>query len=77
MQFLPDDGVYVYFRYNNDQTIMVVMNTAKTEKNITINNYSERTGGFTMFKDVITKETGKLKDFHLGSYKTAVYELIK
>ena len=77
MQFLPDDGVYVYFRYDNDQTIMVVMNTAKTEKNITINNYSERTGGFTMFKDVITKETGKLKDFKLGSYKTAVYELIK
>ena len=77
MQFLPDDGVYVYFRYDNDQTIMVVMNTAKTEKNITINNYSERTGGFTMFKDVITKETGKLKDFNLGSYKTAVYELIK
>ena len=77
MQFLPDDGVYVYFRYDNDQTIMVVMNTAKTEKNITINNYSERTGGFTMFKDAITKETGKLKDFNLGSYKTAVYELIK
>ena len=77
MQFLPDDGVYVYFRYNNDQTIMVVMNTAKNEKKISINNYSERTGGFTMFKDVITKETGKLKDFNLGSYKTVVYELIK
>jgi hypothetical protein len=77
MQFLPDDGVYVYFRYNNDQTIMVVMNTAKNEKKISINNYSERTGGFTKFKDVITKETGKLKDFNLGSYKTAVYELIK
>jgi hypothetical protein len=56
---------------------MVVMNTAKTEKKIIINNYSERTGGFSMFKNVMTKETGKLVDFNLGSYKTAVYELIK
>ena len=32
MQFVPQDGVYVYFRYDDKQTIMVVMNTAKENK---------------------------------------------
>lgn len=77
MQYVPNDGVYVYFRYNNNQTIMVVMNTAKEEKQVSINNFAERTGGFTKFKNVITKEAGDLTDFNIGSYKTVVYELIK
>ena len=77
MQFLPEDGVYVYFRYDNDQTIMVVMNTGKEEKKITLNRFAERTDGFTQYKDVITKLTGKLADLNLGSYKTVVYELMK
>ena len=77
MQFLPEEGLYVYFRYDNDQTIMIVMNTSKEEKKVQINKYAERTGGFTQYKDVITKATGNLSDFNLGSYKSAVYELLK
>ncbi|HQW82998.1 MAG TPA: alpha-amylase family glycosyl hydrolase [Ferruginibacter sp.] len=77
MQYLPDDGLYVYFRYNTDQTIMVVMNTAKTDKKLSIGNYAERAGEFTKFKNVITKETGALTNFTIGSYKTVVYELLK
>ena len=53
------------------------MNTAKVEKKVSIDNYKERTGGFTTFKNVITKETGTLADFNIGSYKTVVYQLIK
>ena len=77
MQFVPVDGVYVYFRYDNDQTVMVVMNSSKEEKKIYPEKYTERTAGFTQYKDVITKATGRLVEFSLGSYKTAVYELIK
>ena len=77
MQFYPEDGVYVYFRYNNKQTVMVVMNTAKEERTIRLGRYVERTNGFTKYKDVLTKSTGELGEFKLGSYKTAVYELIK
>jgi glycosidase len=77
MQFLPEDGVYVYFRYTGEQTIMVAMNTAKEEKTISINKFAERINEFTTYKDVITKERGPLKDFKLGSYKTVVLELLK
>ena len=77
MQFFPVDGIYVYFRYNEKQTVMVVMNTSKEEKTINLDKYTERTNGFTAYRDVITKTTGKLEAFKLGSYKTVVYELLK
>jgi neopullulanase len=77
MQFIPQAGVYVYFRYNNNQTVMVISNTAKEEKKITVDRFAERTKGFTKFKNIITNTTGELKDFNLGSYQTVVYELLK
>jgi hypothetical protein len=77
MQYLPEDGVYVYFRYSNNQTVMVVMNTSKEEKNISPAKYTERTDGFTKSRDVINNTTTPLTDFKLGSYKAVVLELIK
>lgn len=77
MQFIPQAGLYVYFRYDNNQTVMVISNTAKEEKKITVDRFAERTKGFTKFKNIITNTTGELKDFNLGSYQTVVYELLK
>jgi glycosidase len=77
MQYVPVDGVYVYFRYDAKQTIMVVMNTAKTDKQISIADYAERTNGFTRFTNITTKEKGSLNNFTLGSYQTVVLELQK
>ncbi len=77
MHYFPENGIYVYFRYNDKQTVMVVMNTSKEEKKINLSKYTERTNGFTQYKDVITKTTGPLGEFSLGSYKTVVYELLK
>ena len=77
MQYVPKDGVYVYFRYNNDQTIMVVMNTAKEQKNIVPTNYSERTNGFSKMKNIITGEIIELMDFSLDAKASGVWELLK
>jgi len=77
MQFVPQDGVYVYFRYDAKQTLMVVMNTAKTDKEISFSDYAERTKGFTQFTNIVTKEKSATDNFTLGSYKTVVLELSK
>ncbi len=77
MQFVPEDGVYVYFRYNNNQTVMVVMNTSKTEKAISLDRFSERTTGFGKMKDILTMKTQDLGAIKLPSYHSAVYELLK
>jgi glycosidase len=77
MQYVPEDGVYVYFRYDAKQTVMVVMNTSKTNKQINLARFEERTNGFSNYYDLLSKATGALTDFELGSYKTVVYELKK
>jgi glycosidase len=77
MQYYPEDGVYTYFRYNDKQTVMVVMNTAKTDKAISFQKYPERTDGYTQATDIVTKNSMALKGFTLGAYKTVVLELTK
>jgi neopullulanase len=61
MQFVPEDGVYTYFRYDNNQTIMVVMNTAKEEKTIDTKRFEERFTGFSKGKEITTGATQELR----------------
>ncbi len=77
MQYVPQDGVYVYFRYDNNQTVMVAMNTSKEQKMISPANYLERTDGFSKMQNVITGDVTDLKDFSLDAKGSAVYELMK
>ena len=76
-QFVPNGGVYVYFRYDKKQTIMIVMNTAKKEKNISIEDFTEMTSGFHYFTNIVSQVKTPLKDFTLGAYQTVVLELGK
>lgn len=47
MQYVPANNLYVYFRYDNNQTIMCVMNTSDAAQTIDFTKYVERTAGFT------------------------------
>ncbi len=77
MQFTPQDGVYVYFRYDEKQTIMIVMNTAKDKKTVALKRFTERTSGFGKMKNILSGKVNDLKDFDLDTYQSAVFELIK
>jgi glycosidase len=54
MQYLPEDGLYVYFRYDNNNTVMCVMNTDNKAREVNFAKYAERTHTFTTGKDIIT-----------------------
>jgi neopullulanase len=56
MQYVPAEGVYVYFRYDEKQTVMCIMNTSDKEKPIDFNKFSERTKGFIGAKNIIGNE---------------------
>jgi glycosidase len=53
MQYVPDDGLYVYFRYDEKQTIMCIMNTSSKDKQINFTNYPEMTKGVAIAKNVL------------------------
>jgi neopullulanase len=78
MQFLPVDGVYVYFRYNDQQTVMVIINQNETEKTFELSRFTERMKGFTKATDIATDATFNLADkLTIGPKYTLVLELKK
>ncbi|MCI0751124.1 MAG: cyclomaltodextrinase C-terminal domain-containing protein, partial [Flammeovirgaceae bacterium] len=60
MHYLPFENVYVYFRYNDSKTVMVILNNNSLSKIVDTKRFSERMGGFTSAFNVISEET--LKD---------------
>jgi glycosidase len=54
MQYVPQNGVYVYFRYDDKQTVMCVVNTNTQAATIDLSRFNERMKGFTKAYDVAT-----------------------
>ena len=54
MQYLPEDGLYVYFRYDQNKTVMCVMNTDAKSRMVNFSKYGERTNNFNGGIDIIT-----------------------
>ena len=46
-QFIPDQGVYTYFRHSDAGTVMVLMNSNKEEKTVNTARFAERLNGFS------------------------------
>lgn len=57
MHYVPVNGLYVYFRYDEKQTIMCVMNTDDKEQIIDFSKYAERTSGFATATNVISNKS--------------------
>lgn len=78
MHYVPVDGLYVYFRYDEKQTIMCVMNTSNDVKEVDFQKYMERTEGFSSAKNVVTDEKfSSLKKTSIPATKMWVLELNK
>ena len=78
MQYIPDHGVYVYFRYDKQQTVMCVMNTNDNAATIDLSRFSERMNGYTKALDAVTGNTFKLeKTLSLGGMYLLVMDLKK
>ncbi|MEJ0101187.1 MAG: cyclomaltodextrinase C-terminal domain-containing protein [Bacteroidota bacterium] len=77
MQYVPKDGLYVYFRYDSKQTIMIISNTGSKSLKPDWNYFSERVNGFTKIKNVITGEIKPLPGFEIQPKESFVFELIK
>jgi len=78
MQYVPADGLYVYFRYDEKQTIMCIMNTDSTSKQIDFKKYAERTTGFSKAINVINNNSYNTSDeFLIPAKEMLVLELLK
>ena len=78
MQYVPENGVYVYFRYDEKQTVMCVMNGEEKEMSVNLARFSERMNGFARAYDVVTGETVVLdKTLTVAPKSMVIWELRK
>jgi glycosidase len=75
MQYIPEKGIYVYFRYDDKKTVMVVYNSRDNEQTTTTDRYFERIKVAKKAKNVITDETIVLASLTIPAKSTLVLEL--
>lgn len=56
LHFVPEDGVYTYFRYDKSDTVMVVMNKGDKKKSIDVTRFKEILGNRNAAINVLTAE---------------------
>lgn len=57
MHFLPEDGVYVFFRYTDTEKVMVILNKNKEEYQLQLDRFAEMLDGLNKGKDVLSGAT--------------------
>lgn len=76
--FVPEEGTYVYFRHDADDSVMVVLNKNAEETELELSRFSERLKGFQSALDVINGERLKLdSSMSLSPRSVRVLELSK
>ncbi len=75
MQFVPEDGIYVYFRYNEQKTVMVVMNSNDTEKAVQTARFAERIKSAKKARNISSGESMDLATLNVPAKTTWVLEL--
>ena len=75
-QYLPNEGLYVYFRYDANQTVMCVMNTSDQGRKVNFSDFAERTNGFSGGKEVVSGQFIS-EQFNIPALSMQVIELTK
>ncbi|WP_086592400.1 glycoside hydrolase family 13 protein [Hymenobacter crusticola] len=79
MQFIPQDNVYTYFRYDEQgNTVMVMLNGNKDAKTVDGTRFAERTNGYSSGTEITSgAAVPSLKSFAIPGHTAWVVELRK
>ena len=77
-QYLPVEGIYVYFRHTNNKSIMIIMSQNKEEKKLDTNRFMENIQGYISMKNIMTDELiSDLKTLKIPANSITILELQK
>lgn len=76
MHYVPENNVYVYFRYNEKETVMVVINNNPDNQTFKTKRFSESIKNYTSGKDVLTDKSFDLnKEISIEGKSVLLLEL--
>jgi glycosidase len=75
-QYIPEDNIYVYFRHNESESVMVVVNNNKEKKALKPNRFKESIQNHVSGKDVISEKIFDIKqDLEIEGKSVLILEL--
>ncbi len=78
MHYLPDNNVYVYFRYNDSESVMVVVNNSKDKQTVKLDRFKESLASYSSGKDIISDANFDLKsELSIDGKSSLILELKK
>jgi len=78
MQYLPNRGIYVYFRYDAQKTVMMVYNSTTKASSLKTERFEERMSGFRSAVNIINDEVlNDIGTINVPAKTTLVFELKK
>ena len=78
MHYLPDNNVYVYFRYNDTESVMVVVNNSKDKQTLKLDRFKESLASYSSGKDIISDVNFDLKsELSIDGKSSLILELKK
>jgi glycosidase len=75
--FIPENGVYVFFRYDKTKRVMVVWNTSDKPVEHKLARYAEMLNGYRTGLDVLSGQSLGLESLQLEATTVRVIELMK
>ena len=60
--FVPQDGIFTYFRYNEKERVMVIINNNEKAQNLDLKRFAESLNGYTKGKDIISDKVIPLQN---------------
>jgi glycosidase len=74
--YIPENNVYVYFRYNDSESVMVVINNNTEKQILKTNRFQENIQNYTSGKDIITEKSLDIKnDIEIEGKSILIIEL--
>jgi glycosidase len=74
--YIPENNVYVYFRYNEKESVMVVVNNNEEKQTFKTNRFAENIKKYQSGKDILTETIFDLnKDITIESKSVLILEL--
>lgn len=75
-QFVPENGIYVFFRYNDQKTIMVVANNNSETKPLALHHFDEMLNGKTSATDITTgAKTALNNNINIPAKSVQIFEI--
>ena len=76
--YLPQNNVYVYFRYNDQESVMVVINNNTTAQKVNLSRFHEQINGYRSASEVLNGQVISLdKEVEINAKSALIFELKK